>query len=342
MGGAERFTREGADSPPRPRKRMSVPRASLPKAAVRAVAAFRRHQMVDTAAALTYYGMLSLFPLMVVAVSLFALIGDPTTVTEFVSYLARSGADQQTRDAVEATMSNIVMTTGGTAGAALGVSTLVALNGASGAFGAAGRALNRVHGIDEDRGFVRRKLTDIATTLVLVLLFLVVAVSLFLGGGVAEDLFAEIGLGDTAAAIWAVARWPVALAAAIVAYGIVYAVAPDVQPRRYRWLTAGAVSGVAIWILASLAFGLYIQNFSSYGAAYGAAGAVIVLLLWLWVSACAFLLGAELNAEIERAETAGRGGPPFVTPPPDPDREAPAGVQPRPARDPAVHRERAG
>lgn len=299
--------------------------------------------MTDSAAALTYYGMLSLFPTMVVAVSLFALIGDPSTVTDFVSYLARNGADEQTRDAVEATMSNVVSTTGGTAGAALGISTLVALNGASGALGASGRALNRIHGIDDDRSFVRRKLTDIAITLALIALMLIVLVSLFLGGGLAEDLFGTIGLGSTAAAIWGWVRWPIAIATAIAAYGIVYAVAPDVQPRRFRWLTPGAIGGVAIWILASAGFGLYVQNFSSYGAAYGAAGAVIVLLLWLWISACAFLLGAELNAEVERAESAGRGGPPFVTPPPDPDDpQRITGAQPRAARDPGVHRERAG
>ena len=88
----------------------------------------------------------------------------------------------------------------------------------------------------------------------------------------------------------------------LVAYALIYSYAPDLEPRRLRWITPGAAGGVAIWIVASIGFGIYIKNFSSYGAAYGAAGAVIVLLLWLWLSSCAFLFGAEVNAELERAE----------------------------------------
>jgi membrane protein len=125
-----------------------------------------------------------------------------------------------------------------------------------------------------------------------------------------------IGLGSTAAAIWSVVRWPVALAAALTAYALIYAFAPDLEPRRLRWITPGAVAGVLIWIVASIGFGIYIKHFSTYGAAYGAAGAAIVLLLWLWLSSCSFLFGAELNAELERGVSAGRGGPPFPTPPP--------------------------
>jgi membrane protein len=201
---------------------------------------------------------------------------------------------------------------------ALFISILIALNGASGGFGAAGRALNRVYAVDEDRGFVRRKLTDLGMTLIVVVLLLVVVVALFLGGGIARDLFGTVGLGGTAAAVWSVARWPLALGAALVVYALIYAFAPDIEPRRLRWLSPGAIAGVAIWILASVGFGLYVKHFSSYGAAYGAAGAAIVLLLWLWLSSCAFLLGAELNAELERQERAGRGGPPFPTTPQPP------------------------
>jgi membrane protein len=107
-----------------------------------------------------------------------------------------------------------------------------------------------------------------------------------------------------------------ALAGMLMAYALIYAFAPDLEPRRLRWITPGAVTGVAIWIVASIGFGIYIRHFSTYGAAYGAAGAAIVLLLWLWLSACAFLFGAELNAQLERAATAGRGGPPAPLPPP--------------------------
>ena len=126
----------------------------------------------------------------------------------------------------------------------------------------------------------------------------------------------EPGLGSTASLVWSIARWPIALGGMLMAYALIYTYAPDVEGRRLRWITPGAVTGVAIWIVASIGFGIYIKNFSSYGAAYGAAGAVIVLLLWLWLSSCAFLFGAELNAELERAERAAAGAPPAMSPAP--------------------------
>jgi membrane protein len=293
------------------------PRASLRQAAVRAFSAFRRHQMTDVAAALTYYAMLALFPTIVVATSLFSLIGDAATIARAVDYVARRGADKTTQDAVRSVVHSIVSASGGAASTALVVSTVIALNGASGAFGAAGRALNRVYGVEDDRGFVGRKIIDLVMTLAIVVVLLIAIAALFLGGGIAHDLLATIGLGGTAATIWNIIRWPIALGAALLAYALIYAYAPDLEPRRLRWITPGAVAGVVIWIVASIGFGIYIRNFSSYGAVYGAAGAMIVLLLWLWLSSCAFLYGAELNAELERGVTAGQGGPPAPTPPPE-------------------------
>jgi membrane protein len=291
-------------------------RAAYVGAAQRAFAQFRRHELTDVAAALTYYAMMSLFPAIVLGTSLFSLIGDEHTVSNAVDYFARQGADASTQDAIRTVMDKIVSASGGAVSVALVVSVLIALNGASGAFGAAGRALNRIYGADEDRGFVDRKLTDLGVTLVIVVLLLVVVAALFLGGGFAEDLLGSIGIGSTAATIWSIVRWPLALLAMLVAYALIYTYAPDVENRRLRWITPGAVTGVVIWIVASIGFGIYIRNFSSYGAAYGAAGAVIVLLLWLWLSSCAFLFGAELNAELERLERAGRGGPPALSPAP--------------------------
>jgi membrane protein len=295
---------------------MTLPRDSYVGVAKRAFSQFRRHQLTDVAAALTYYAMLSLFPSIVLGTSLFSLIGDRQTVSNAVDYFARQGADQATQDAVRAVMDKIVSASGGAVSFALVASLLIALNGASGAFGAAGRALNLVYAVDEDRGFVRRKITDVGVTLVIVVLLAVVVAALFLGGGFAEDLLGAIGLGSTASTIWSIVRWPVALAGMLAAYALIYAYAPDLEPRRLRWITPGAVTGVVIWVVASIGFGIYIRHFSSYGAAYGAAGAVIVLLLWLWLSSCAFLFGAELNAELERSVAAGRGGPPPPTPAP--------------------------
>jgi membrane protein len=268
---------------------------------VRAGKNFLAHQMTDRAAALTYYAMMSLFPSLLVGVTLLGLVGQQGLVTDATNYLLDHGVDPSTAVVVRKVLQNVVSTSGSALGATLVISIALALNGASGAFGASGRALNVVYGVEESRGIVRRKLVDLAAALTVIVLFAVVLAAVFLGGQIAHDLFGKIGLGSTAASIWSYARWPVALVAATVAYGIVYGMAPDIEPRRVRWLTPGAVVGVVLWIALSLGFSIYIRNFSSYGAAYGAFGAAIVLLLWLYLSANAFLFGAELNAELERS-----------------------------------------
>ncbi|MGZ6644091.1 MAG: YihY/virulence factor BrkB family protein [Solirubrobacteraceae bacterium] len=268
---------------------------------VRAGKNFLAHQLTDRAATLTYYAMMSLFPALLVGVTLLGLVGQQGLVTDATNYLLDHGVDQDTANVVRKVLQNMVTTSGGALGATLVISIALALNGASGAFGASGRALNVIYDVDESRGMVRRKLTDLAATLTVIVLFAVVLAAIFLGGQIADDLFGKIGLGSTAASIWSYVRWPVALVAATAAYGIVYGLAPDIEPRKIRWITPGAVVGVVLWIALSLGFSIYIRNFSSYGAAYGAFGAAIVLLLWLFLSANAFLFGAEINAEFERS-----------------------------------------
>jgi membrane protein len=278
---------------------------------VRAGKSFLAHQMTDRAATLTYYAMMSLFPGLLVGVTLLGLFGQQGLVTDATNYLTDHGLDGDTAKVVTRVLQNMVNASGGALGVTLVVSVVLGLNGASGAFGAAGRALNVVYDVEESRGMVRRKVTDIATTLVVIVLFAVVLVAIFLGGQIADDLFGKIGLGSTAATIWSYARWPVALVAATVAYGLVYGVAPNIVPRHIRWITPGAAVGVGLWIVLSLAFSIYVRNFSSYGAVYGAFAAAIILLLWLYLSANAFLFGAELNAELERSAGAApepRGG----------------------------------
>lgn len=311
------------------------PTSSSPlKLAWRAFGVYRAQQMTDHAAALTYFAMLSLFPALLVGVSLLGLLGEASIATDAANYVAEQGADPATAEVVKASLKTLFETSGGGVGIALGISVLLGLNGASGAFGAAGRALNVVYAVDEDRGFVKHKLEDIAATLVVIVLFAVVLVALFLGGGIADDLFGTIGLGSTAATVWSIARWPAALFAALVAFAVVYAYAPDVHPRRLRWITPGATVAVLVWILASIGFAFYVKGFSSYGAAYGAFGAAIILLLWLYITANAFLYGATLNATLEREATAGRGGPPMVSPPPSPEFPVPTASAPRPAQRP--------
>jgi membrane protein len=291
----------------------------------RAFKNFRAHEMTDYAGTLTYFAMMSLFPALLLGVTLLGLFGQQGLVSDASDYLLRHGADPKTAGVVGDALNKVISSSGGALGFALIVSIALAVNGASGAFAAAGRALNVVYGVEEDRGFVQRKATDIGTTLVVVVLFAVVLVALFLGGQIADDLLGKIGLGSTAASVWSIVRWPLALVTAMVGYAFVYAFAPNVVPRRFRWITPGAAFGVVLWIVLSIVFAVYVRNFSTYGAAYGVFGAAIVLLLWLYLSANAFLFGAEVNAELERAERAAASAPPSPSPPPTGE---PAGAGP--------------
>ena len=283
---------------------------------VRAVGAFRRHGMTDWGASMTYFLVMSLFPGLLVAVSLLGVFGDASIITDATRYLRDAGAPSEVVGAVEKSLEGLITASQGKAGIALVFGVLIGLNGASGAFGAAGRALNVAFGEEEHRGFVRRKLTDLGWTAVVIVLGIVGLISVLLGGDLAKDLLGRFGIGDSAATAWTYARWPLAMLAMMLAFAIVYAFAPDLEHRRFRWITPGSAFAVLIWLVASALFFLYVSNFGSYGATYGAFAGAVVLLLWLYITSLAFLLGGELNGEIERREAAGRGGPPFPTVPP--------------------------
>jgi membrane protein len=282
----------------------------------RAAKEFQADGMTDHAAALTYYTMMSLFPALLVIVSLLGLVGDGSLVTKAVDYARSNGAPAEVIGALRSSLQSVV-NAGGAVSITLVVGVAVALYGASGAFGGAGRALNSVYDVEETRPFLKHKLSDLGWTLVVIVLSIVALVSVFLGGGIAGDLFGTIGLGSTATSIWRFARWIVAIAAVLGVYSVEYAFAPNIEPRRFRFITPGALAAVVIWILASAGFFFYVSNFGKYGATYGAFAGAVILLLWLYITNIAFLFGAELNATIERDYRAAHGGPtpaPATTP----------------------------
>jgi membrane protein len=270
--------------------------------------------MSDHAAALTYYSLMSLFPALLFGVALLGLFGQETLIPDTADYLKAAGAPSDTVDAVTSALDS-AQSQQSTAITALVLGLGLSLNSASGAFGVAGRALNRAWRVDEGRGFVRRKANDLLWTLIVLLLVLVTFVLVFLGGGLASDVLGWLGLGDTAADVWRFVRWPGALVSAMLVYAVVYYAAPNVEVRRFQWITPGAVFGVLTWIVASMLFFVYASNFSSYSATYGAFAAAVILLIWLWLTNVALLFGAELNAAIavRRAPelSPGYAGPPL-------------------------------
>ena len=264
----------------------------------RAFQRFQKDQMSDHAAALTYYSLLSLFPALLFGVAALGFFGGQGLINDAADYLLKAGAPRETVDAVTSALES-AQSQRSTAATALFVAIATSLYGASGAFGAVGRALNVVWRVEEGRNFIRKKVHDVIWTLVLLVLVLITLVLIFVGGGVAKDLFDTIGFGSLAADVWLIARWPAALLSAMLIYAIVYYAAPNVEVPRFQFISPGAVFGVVCWLVASAGFFYYVSNFSSYSATYGAFAAVVILLVWLWLTNMVLLLGAELNAVID-------------------------------------------
>jgi membrane protein len=272
--------------------------ALTPEDFKRAFARARKDEVTDDAAGLTYYALLSLFPALLFGVAVLGLFGQQGLITEAARFLRSVGAPGETIDAVTSALDS-AQSNRGAAGTALALGLVTSLYGASGAFGAVGRALNHIWRVQEGRGFVKHKLHDMGWTLVVVLLVLVTFVLVFLGGALSEFVFDQIGLGSTTAAIWTYVRWPAALLSMVLVYAVVYYAAPNVEVRHWQWITPGAVFGVVTWLIASGAFFLYVSKFGSYSATYGAFAAVVILLVWLWLTNIVLLFGAELNAVID-------------------------------------------
>lgn len=270
--------------------------------AVRAIFGFFEDGMGDYAAALTYHALLSIFPGLLVGFAVFGLVGDATLPHRAADALLSHGTNPETAQVANDVLDQMLNASTGALSAALLVSVALAVYGASGAFLAAGRALNAAFEYEETRGFWKPRLVSLGVTVVIVLLWALVVGAVFLGDSWARSVLGWIGLGDAAADAWNLLRWPVALAAAMLGNLIVYRLAPcrPAGAARTKLLSLGAVVSVLLWLGATVLFRYYVGNFSRYGAVYGVAGSLIVLLLWLYLSNTAFLYGAQINAEIAR------------------------------------------
>ena len=269
---------------------------------------FYDDQMTHHAAALTYYALMSLFPTALLALSLLGLLGQYPETYDAIMRYAREVAPESVVAPLDSSLEQALRNKS-TAATALIISVAIALYGTTGVLEAARRALNVVFEIENGRSFLRRKLIDVASTVVLLALVIVTGILVFVGGGFADDLLSFVGLGPTAARVWNLVRWPAALLVAMLVFSFVYYITPDVKQRAWRWVTPGAVTGVLLWLLASWAFSAYISSVEDVGALYGTFAGAIILVAWIWLTNVMLLFGAELNAEIERERELGDGVP---------------------------------
>ena len=294
-----------------------LPARSWKQILKRTVKEFQDDNLTDWGAALTYYGVMSLFPMLLVLVALLGLVGQESTIATMTDSLRSAGLNDVAKN-IEGPLNEIVRNKGG-AGALVGFGLLAALWSASGYIGALTRALNAIYEVKEGRPFWKLRPAQVAITLVGVLLISLALVSVVVSGPIAEAVGKALGVGDSAVTVWGIAKWPVILLVLMGMVAGLYYVAPNVRQPRFRWVSPGGVVAVLAWILASAGFGLYVSNFGSYGKTYGALGSVITLLVWMWISNLALLFGAELDSELERERELKLGLPaeelPVPTPP---------------------------
>ncbi|MEN3279494.1 MAG: rane protein [Solirubrobacteraceae bacterium] len=274
-------------------------RPSLFATVRRTVSEFSEDNMSDWAAALTYYGLLSLFPALIALVSIVGLVGDPAsttrTVTQIVTKLGPSSAADTFAGPIKSITSHR-----SAAGILLVVGLATALWSASSYVGAFMRAANVIYETPEGRPFWKLRPLQILVTLVMLLLLAAVALALVLTGPVVDAVAGPLGVGSTAVSIWNIAKWPVLLAVVVTMFAVLFYAAPNVELAGFRWVTPGALFAIVLWLIASAAFAFYVANFGSYDKTYGALGGVVCLLVWFWITNVALLLGMELNSERER------------------------------------------
>ena len=260
---------------------------------------FQRDQCTDLAAALTYYSVLSVFPAILALVSLLGLFGQGESTTTALLDIVRQLGQGQVADQLKGPIDQIVSARG--AGLAFVVGLAGAIWSASGYVGAFGRAMNRVYQVDEGRPIWKLRPVVLLITVGLVIMAALVLVGLVVSGPLAQAVGDAVGLGDLSLTIWGIVKWPVMLGIVIVMVAVLYYATPNVRQPKFRWVSVGAAVAILIWVLASVAFGFYVSNFSSYNKTYGSLAGVIVFLLWLWITNLALLFGAEIDAELERA-----------------------------------------
>jgi membrane protein len=247
------------------------------------------------AGGVAFFGFLAVFPALIAAITLYGLIADPGEVAGQVENLAGT-LPQETQPLITDQLNSVVSTSGGALGVSLVVSLLAALWSASSGTGNLIQAVNLAYDEEETRGFF--KLRGLALLLTVgAIVFLLVTLTLV---AVVPPLLDALPLGAVGLVVAQVVRWVLLALVVIGALAVIYRVAPDRDAPRFRWVSVGALVAAVLWLIGSLLFSLYVNNFGSYNKTYGALAGVVVLMLWLYLTSYIVLLGAEINAEAER------------------------------------------
>ena len=299
---------ESADEPASP---TDIPSAGWRNILVRSLKEFKRDEITDRAAALTYYGVLAIFPAVLVLISILGLVGESTTqkVLDNIHQVAPGGVNSFMRTVIEQ-----VQGRSGAASVGAIVGLLLALWSASGYVAAFMRASNAIYDVDEGRPVWKTAPVRFGVTLLLVIMLVASAVMVVVTGPVARQVGHALGIGNTAVTVWNIAKWPVVLVVVSLMFTLLYWACPNVKQPRFRWITPGGVLAVIIWLIASGLFAVYVAFSGSYNKTYGTVATVIIFLVWLWITNIAILLGAEFDAETLRQRAIEGGMPPDVEP----------------------------
>ena len=304
-GRAERERSNSAgDDPVEPRGQDYVPKGVERKTGLwptlkRTALEFQEDNLTDWGATLTYYGLLALFPALIVLVSIVGLVGNPESTTNTLTDIVTKIGPDSAATTFAGPISQVTESRG-TAGFALVASTLVALWSASSYLGAFIRASNVIYETREGRPFWKLRPLQLLLTLVVVLLLAVMALGVVLTGPIVSDVAEPIGVSETAVSIWNYAKWLLIALLFVLMIGLIYYASPNVRQRGFKWITPGGVVALVVWLLASAGFGLYVSQFGSYNKVYGSLAGVVIILIWMWLTNLAILFGHELNAERER------------------------------------------
>src|SRR3954447_297982 len=254
---------------------------------------FKKDNLSDWAAALTYYSVLSIFPMLAALVALIRFIG-PSATQPLIDNLG-TVAPGPAKDIVTSAITNI-QSHQGAAGVAAIIALVLALWSASGYVAAFMRASNSIYEVPEGRPIWKTAPIRLGTTIVLVILLVISGVMVVFTGGLANQAGNLLGLGSTFVTVWDIAKWPVLLLIVSFMFALLYWASPNARQPGFRWVSPGGVVGVLLWVVVSVAFAFYVANFGSYNKTYGTLAGVIIFLVWLWISNLAVLLGAEFNA----------------------------------------------